>query len=228
VRANEEGRGIYDNLIKFITWTLPTNFGEGLVILSAIIANTALPILPIQLLWINMTTAGLLGLTLVFEPKEPGIMERKPRKANEPILNSVLLIRIVLVGALLCIAAFGFFYWAQDSGRTETAARTVAVNIFVVGELFYLFNCRILSGPLYKIGFFSNPILLAGAGGMFLLQLFYTYVPFMNAAFQSEALSFKDWFFIIGVGLFIFLIVEIEKWTRYKLDKLIHAKRASE
>jgi Ca2+-transporting ATPase len=224
--AIEEGRGIYDNLIKFITWTLPTNFGEGLVILSAIIAHTALPILPIQLLWINMTTAGLLGLTLVFEPKEPGIMERKPRKVDEPILSRVLLIRIVLVGSLLCIAAFGFFYWAQNSGRTEAAARTVAVNIFVVGELFYLFNCRILNQTLYNIDFFSNPILLAGAGSMFLVQLVYTYAPFMNAAFHSEALSLKDWFFIISVGFVLFLIIETEKWARRKFDKSMRSSQA--
>ncbi|MCS6904403.1 MAG: cation-transporting P-type ATPase [Bacteroidia bacterium] len=222
--AVEEGRGIYDNLIKFITWTLPTNFGEGLVILAAIVANTTLPILPLQLLWINMTTAALLGLTLVFEPKEPGIMERKPRNAQEPILNAVLLTRIVIVGVLLCAAAFGFFYELQEKGRSVEAARTIAVNIFVVGELFYLFNCRVLSSPLYKIDFFSNPILLIGAGAMFLVQLFYTYVPFMNQAFHSEALEFMDWLFIVGVGIFIFWVIEIEKGVRYRVVKKRNSK----
>ena len=88
--AVEEGRGIFDNLTKFIVWTLPTNLGEGLVIFAAIFAGVALPILPVQILWINMTTAVLLGLMLAFEPKEPGIMSRPPRDPKTPILTGVL------------------------------------------------------------------------------------------------------------------------------------------
>jgi hypothetical protein len=99
--AVEEGRGVYDNLVKFITWTLPTNFGEGLVILAAILAGATLPITPLQILWINMTTAVLLGLMLAFEPVEKGLMRRPPRPPASPILDRPLIARIVLVSVLL-------------------------------------------------------------------------------------------------------------------------------
>jgi Ca2+-transporting ATPase len=130
--AIEEGRGVFDNLKKFITWTLPTNFGEGLIILLAVIAGVELPILPVQILWINMTTSILLGLMLAFEKIEPDVMYRPPRKSNQSILSSALIIRIIIVGILLCAGAFGFFEYALHMGGSLELARTIAVNIFVL------------------------------------------------------------------------------------------------
>ncbi len=109
--AVEEGRGVFDNLTKFIVWTLPTNLGEGLVILAAIFAGVTLPLLPVQILWINMTTAVLLGLMLAFEPKEPDIMRRAPRDPKTPILDGTLILRIGIVGFIMLIGAFGSFEW---------------------------------------------------------------------------------------------------------------------
>jgi magnesium-transporting ATPase (P-type) len=126
--AVEEGRGVFDNLTKFIVWTLPTNVGEGLVILAAIFAGVALPILPVQILWINMTTAILLGLMLAFEPKEVGIMQRRPRNPHIPILTRDLLGRIGVVGTLLLASAFGLFEWELYAGASVAEARTVAVG----------------------------------------------------------------------------------------------------
>jgi cation-transporting ATPase F len=209
--AVEEGRGVYDNLIKFITWTLPTNFGEGLVVLAAVVAGVALPILPVQILWINMTTAVLLGLMLAFEPKEPGIMTRPPRLPNASVLSIPLIVRIGIVGVLLCTGAFGFSEWAIKAGRSEAVARTIAVNVFVFGEFFYLFNCRSLRFSMFKMGVFSNKILLAGVFGMILLQILFTYTPFMNVAFQSEPITIVDWLIVLGVGLVIYLVIEVEK-----------------
>ena len=107
--AIEEGRGVYDNLVKFIIWTLPTNFGEGLVILFAVLAGVTLPITPLQILWINMTTAVLLGMALAFEPIQRDVMGRPPRAPGAAILDTVLIRRIVLVGVLLLVASFGLF-----------------------------------------------------------------------------------------------------------------------
>jgi len=154
--AVEEGRGVFDNLVKFIVWTLPTNLGEGLVISAAIFANVALPITPVQILWVNMSTAVLLGLMLAFEPKEPNLMNRKPRNPQQPILTRHLMFRICLVGILLLIGAFGLFEWELLHGETLAAARTAAVNVFVFGELFYLFNCRSLQYSMLHVGIFSN------------------------------------------------------------------------
>jgi cation-transporting P-type ATPase F len=212
--AVEEGRGVYDNLVKFITWTLPTNFGEGLVILAAIVAGATLPILPVQILWINMTTAVFLGLMLAFEPKEPGIMNRPPRPARQPVLTGTLIGRIVIVGALLCAGAFGFFEWAMQSGKSEAAARTIAVNIFVMGELFYLFNCRSLQHSFLRVGLFSNPMFWVGICVMAILQVAYTHVPIMNVAFESAPISMVDWLLCIGIGIVIYAIIEVEKAMR--------------
>jgi magnesium-transporting ATPase (P-type) len=138
--AVEEGRGVFDNLTKFIAWTLPTNIGEGLVILAAIVAGTSLPILPVQILWINMTTAVALGLMLAFEPREPDIMTRPPRAPSQPILTGGLVARIVAIGVLMLVGAFGLFRWSLSQGSDVEVARTVAVNAFVAMEIGYLFS----------------------------------------------------------------------------------------
>ncbi|MCG8653465.1 MAG: HAD-IC family P-type ATPase [Pirellulales bacterium] len=212
--AVEEGRGVYDNLVKFITWTLPTNLGEGFVILAAIVAGQTLPITPVQILWINMTTAILLGLMLAFEPKEPGLMSRPPRATDMPILTPPLILRIVLVGFLLLAGAFGLFQWELFHGESLAKARTAAVNVFVFGELFYLFNCRSLRYSMFQLGIFSNPWVLVGAGVMATLQVGFTYAPFMNHAFGSEPIGTTEWALVLGIGLAIYCIVGIEKKLR--------------
>lgn len=214
--AVEEGRGVFDNLTKFIVWTLPTNLGEGLVILVAIFLGVMLPILPVQILWINMTTAGFLGLMLAFEPKEPGIMQRPPRDPATPILTRTLNFRIFLVGTLLLIGAFGLFQWELAAGATVNQARTVAVNVFVIIELFYLFNCRSLNKSVFQLGFFSNMWVFGGAAAMLLLQIVYTYLPVMNRLFQSEPIGLVAWGKILAAGLLTYIIVEVEKrlWQR--------------
>jgi magnesium-transporting ATPase (P-type) len=215
--AVEEGRGVFDNLTKFIIWTLPTNLGEGLVILAAIGAGVALPILPVQILWINMTTAVALGLMLAFEPKEAGIMQRPPRDPSRPLLTGELVWRILLVGALLLAGAFGLFLWVQSTGGTLKEARTVAVNVFVMVELFYLFNCRSLERSMFQLGLFSNPWVTGGVLTMIVLQLLFTYAPAMNFLFHTAPINGETWIPIIGIGLGSYFIVGMEKWIRRQL-----------
>jgi len=212
--AVEEGRGIFDNVTKFIVWTLPTNLGEGLVILAAIFAGVTLPILPVQILWINMTTAVLLGLMLAFEPKEPGIMTRPPRDPKMPILTGVLIWRLFIVGLLLLVGAFGLFEWELMTGAPIAEARTVAVNVFVMVELFYLLNCRSLTQSVFRLGFFSNPLLFGGVTIMLILQLMFTYLPAMNLMFHSAPIGFGDWGRILAVSVIASLVVGVEKWLR--------------
>lgn len=214
--AVEEGRGVFDNLTKFIVWTLPTNIGEGLVILAAIFAGVVLPILPVQILWINMTTAVCLGLMLAFEPKEPGIMGRAPRDPKKPIITRTLFSRILLVGALLLLASFGLFEWEQRRGLSVEEARTVAVNVFVFMELFYLFNCRSLERSVFKIGFFSNWWVALGVTIMVLLQLLYTYLPAMNRFFHSRPIDLQSWIGIICSGIILSIVIGMEKMIRRK------------
>jgi Ca2+-transporting ATPase len=212
--AVEEGRGVYDNLVKFITWTLPTNLGEGLVIMAAVFAGVQLPITPLQILWINMTTAVLLGLMLAFEPKEPGIMKRPPLDPRQPLLTWELVMRICLVGFLLLVGAFGLFEWELQHGSGMAEARTCAVNIFVCGELFYLFNCRSLRHSMFRVGLFSNTWLLAGVSLMILLQLLFTYLPAMNSAFGSRPIGLSQWGLILSASFVVYIVIEFEKWIR--------------
>ena len=214
--AVEEGRGVFDNLIKFIVWTIPTNLGEGLVIVAAILLGVSLPILPVQILWINMTTAGTLGLMLAFEPREDGIMTRPPRDPKLPILPPELLLRVLMVGFILMIAAFILFQWELSRGASLERARTVAVNVFVVVEAFYLFNCRSLGRSVFKLGLFTNKWVIFGFFLMIVLQLLYTYTPFMNTAFRSEPMPLASWLKVMGFGVLAYLAVELEKRLLYK------------
>jgi cation-transporting P-type ATPase F len=215
--AVEEGRGVFDNLIKFITWTLPTNGGEGLVILAAVLLGTRLPILPIQILWINMSTALLLGLMLAFEPKEPGIMIRPPREPSTPILTRPLIIRILIVSVLLVMGAFGLFKLELLlRGDNEALARTLAVNVFVFGEMFYLFNCRSITRPFWTLGVWSNKLFWLGLILMTLLQLLFTYLPLFNRVFQSAPIGLLEWGLVLANSLLIFIVVETEKWIRIR------------
>jgi len=209
--AVEEGRGVFANLVKFIAWTLPTNAGEGLVILAAIIFGATLPILPVQILWINMTTAACLGMMLAFEPKESGIMDRPPRNPARPILDKVILRRIGIVSALLLICAFGLFKWEIINGTSIEKARTMAVNIFVVIEAFYLFNARSFSRSPFELGFTSNMWVIGGFASMMILQVLFTYAPVMNRLFASAPVDLMDWIKIIVCGLIVYVVVEYDK-----------------
>ena len=212
--AVEEGRGIYDNLVKFITWTLPTNFGEGLVILAAVVAGVTLPITPLQILWINMTTAVLLGLPLAFEPAERGIMHRPPRPPAAPVLDAVLVGRIVLVGLLMLAGSFGMFLLALERGQAMAEARTIAMNVFVAIEIVYLFNCRSLRLPVTAMAAFSNPWVWWGAGLQLLLQLAITYWAPLNAAFATAPINARAWGEIAVIALAAMGIIELEKRWR--------------
>ncbi|MBT9460546.1 MAG: HAD-IC family P-type ATPase [Rugosibacter sp.] len=215
--AVEEGRGLYDNLVKFITWTLPTNLGEGLVILAAVLAGVTLPITPLQILWINMTTAVLLGLPLAFEPAERGIMRRPPRPPGASILDRRLATRVLLVGVLMLLAAFGLFELALARGQSLAVARTVAVNAFVIMEIAYLFNCRSLHLPITKMAAFSNPWVWWGAGLMLALQLALTYWLPLASLFGTAPIDARAWGEISAVALAAIIIVELEKrWLAAK------------
>ena len=212
--AIEEGRGVFDNLTKFIVWTLPTNMAEGLVILVAIISGATLPILPTQILWINMTTAVALGLMLAFEPQEPGIMSRPPRAPDRPLLTGAVILRTLLLSALLVAGTSWIFEWELGHGATAEGARTAAVNLFVVVEIFYLFSCRSLTKPAWRLGPFSNPWIVAGVGAQVGVQVLFTYAPAMNAVFHTAPVRPEAWPWVLLIGLLASLIVGIDKRLR--------------
>ncbi len=156
---------------------------------------------------------------LAFEPGEPDIMDYPPREPNSPILTGILITRILLVTVLMLGAVFSIFVWQKNQGYPLAEARTVAVNLFVMIELTYLFNCRSLTKSMFKIGILSNPWVLFGSATMIILQLFYTYSPVMNRIFGSQPISGKDWLMIIAIALVVYTIIGLEKWLRLHVFK---------
>jgi len=213
--AVEEGRGVFDNLVKFLTWILPTNAGLGLVIIAAVVLSEPLPILPVQALWINMTTAIFLGLALAFEPQGPDIMKHPPRSPDAPILSAELIFRIILVALMLLAGGFGLFELALAQGASEAEARTIAVNVVALSQSFYLLNCRSLRFSMFQIGVFSNLWIWLGIIAMGLAQLAFTYLPVMNRMFHTAPIGLTDWLHILLVGLVIYLVIDAEKRFRH-------------
>jgi len=217
--AVEEGRCVFDNLRKYFAWTLPTNLGEGLAIIVAIFIGVALPILPVQILWINMTTAVLLGMMLAFEPKEAGIMERPPFEPDMPIMTKGIVVRTIYVGLLMVAAVFIIFNYELQNGASLAAARTAAVSVIVFTELFYLFNCRSFNKSFLKLGLFSNPWIWLGAGAMALSQLLFVHSEAMNVFFHSAPLHPGAWIRIIAAGITISATVGIEKSITLRMKR---------
>jgi magnesium-transporting ATPase (P-type) len=211
--AVEEGRTVYDNLKKAILFILPTNGGEAGVIVLAIMLGIALPITAVQILWVNMITAVTLSLAIAFEPPEANVMRRRPRDPAEPLLSGFLVWRIVLVSALLVAACFGLFLWELQRGMTTEAARTVAVNMLVVGEMCYLFNSRYVYAPaLSRQGMFDNHYVLVAIAVLAPMQLLFTYAGFMQAWFGTGNIDAAAWSRIVLCATSIFFVVEGEKW----------------
>jgi magnesium-transporting ATPase (P-type) len=211
--AVEEGRAVYDNLKKAILFILPTNGGQALTIVAAVLLGLALPLTPVQVLWVNMVIAVTLALALAFEPPEPGLMKRRPRDPRTPLLTPLLLWRIIFVSLLLVGGTFGHYLLVESQpGATTEFARTVAINTLVIGQMFYLFNSRFIIAPSWNrrglLG--SRPVLLACAV-LLVLQALFTYAPPMQTLFQTVPLAPAEWLRIFAFGLFVFLAVEIEK-----------------
>ena len=220
VAAVEEGRTVYDNLRKAIVFILPTNGGEAGMVLIAILLGMVLPITPVQILWVNMITAVTLALAIAFERPEADIMRRPPRDPREPLLSGFLIWRIAFVSALLVAGSLGLFLWEEARGATLEAARTAAVNVLVVGEIAYLFNCRHLRGSVLSLeGLLGNRWVLNATGVLLAFQLAFTYLPPVQSLFGTAAIDLAAWSRIAVFGLCLFLIVEAEKQLMRRLGQ---------
>ena len=217
--AVREGRTVYDNVQKVIAWTLPTNGGEALTIVAAILLGLTLPLTPVQILWINMVTAVTLGLVLAFEPAEADLMARPPRRAGAPLMSGFLVWRVALVSALVAAGAFAAFAWSEWRGLPVEAARTAVVNAIVVMEIAYLFSVRVQRGPSFTLaGLRGTPAVLIGVGAVVALQLLFTYAPPMQALFATAPLHpVADGLPILALGLALMVVLEAEKALRRRL-----------
>ncbi|MGM0575167.1 MAG: cation-transporting P-type ATPase [Myxococcota bacterium] len=218
--AVREGRTVYDNIKKVISWTLPTNAGEAMTIILALLLGMALPITPVQILWVNLITAVTLGLALAFEPTERGTMLRPPRPRDEPILSGELVWHIVLVSTLFVSAVFGMFRYAEDRGYSHELARTMALNTLVVLEIFHLFFIRNIYGTSLALKTVRGTrTVWATVLAVTAAQFAVTYLAPLQAVFDTRPVPFWDGVIIVGVGVFVFAIVETEKQIRLRMGR---------
>lgn len=220
VAAVREGRTVYDNIKKVLSWTLPTNAGETMTIIVALLLGITLPVTPIQILWINLITAVTLGIALAFEPTEENTMLRPPRSRKAPLIGGALVWHMVLVSILFLCGVYGIFSYALDRGYSVELARTIAVNTLVVMEIFHLFFIRNLySTSLTWKGIRGTKVVWMTVAVVTFAQFAITYAPPLQKVFATEAIPFVDGLLIIGVGVALFAIIEIEKQIRIRLSE---------
>ncbi|MGE4218049.1 MAG: HAD-IC family P-type ATPase [Alphaproteobacteria bacterium] len=213
VAAVREGRTVYDNVTKVIAWTLPTNGGEALTIILAILFGLALPVTPVQILWINMVTAVALGLTLAFEPTESGTMRRPPRPPGQSLLSPRLVWRILFVSGVMVAGAFGTYGWAVGRALPVETAQTLTVNAIVTMEIFYLFSARYVHGTaLTWRGVLGTRPVLIGVAAVTAAQFAFTYLPAMQSVFGTRPVSVPDGLAAVATGIALLAVVEAEKW----------------
>jgi len=220
VAAVREGRTVYDNIKKVICWTLPTNAGEALTIVVALFLGMALPISPVQILWVNLITAITLGLALAFEPTEADTMRRPPRPRGEALLSGDLIWRIVFVSTLFLLAVFGIYAYAIDSGHAPDLARTMALNTLVVLEIFHLFFIRNIYGTsLTRAAVRGTPAVWICVLVVTAAQFAVTYATPLQRVFGTQAVPLADGLLVIGVGVVFFAVIEAEKQLRLALRR---------
>jgi calcium-translocating P-type ATPase len=216
--AVREGRTVYDNLKKVISWTLPTNAGESMVIVLALLAGLALPVTAVQILWVNLITGITLGVALAFEPTETGTMARPPRARNAPILSGGLVWHVVLVATLFMAAVFGVFTYATGKGYPLALAQTMAMNTLVVLEIFHLFFIRNLhSTSLTWAAARGTQVVWTVVIVITVAQLAVTYLAPLQALLGTAPVPVFDGLLIVGIGAVFFALIEIEKQIRLGL-----------
>ena len=220
VAAVREGRTVYDNIKKVISWTLPTSAGEAIVIIVALFLGLTLPVTPVQILWVNLITATTLGIALAFEPTEKGTMQRPPRRRDAPILDGALIWHLIFVSGLFVAAVFGISAYAIDKGYDVELARTMALNTLVVLEVFHLFFIRNIYGTsLTWKAVRGTRIVWTCVIVITLAQFAITYLPAMQAIFETRAVPLLDGLLIVACGAVFFAVIEIEKQLRLALRR---------
>ncbi len=213
VAAVEEGRTIYDNIRKFIAYILSSNAGEIIVVLTAPFLGMPLPLLPIQILWVNLVTDGVPGLALTIEPGEKGNMKRPPFRPTESVFSRGIGSRILWVGVLLGLVSLlvGYAFWLDDP---DSPWQTIVFTTLTMSQLGNALALRSNRESVFRIGLTSNMAMLGAVIVTFVLQLLIVYIPFFQNIFNTEALTGTQLAVTLAASTVVFIAVEIEKWIR--------------
>lgn len=216
VAAVEEGRTIYDNIVKFVKYTLSSNTGELLVMLVGPLIGMPLPLVPLQILWINLVTDGLPGLALATEEKEPGIMHRPPFKSSDSIFARGVGKQIIWVGLLMGFVSLlvGYVFWLEDPDPIKGVWRTMVFTTLVLAQMGNAMAIRSNEVSVFKMGFFKNKMMIIAVTTTFLLQLALIYVPFLQRIFRTQPLDASHLIITLLASMVVFTAVELEKWFR--------------
>lgn len=238
--AVEEGRRVYDNLVKSLAFVLPTNLGLALILMWAVfffpfnevtavvdgVTKTTrellVPMLPTQLLWINLVATVALALPLAFEAKEPNVMKRPPRSPSAPVLSGFVIFRTFLAAILMTVGCIGLFMWEYntaikngiDASVALAKAQTMGVTTVIMFQIFYMLNCRSLKDSIFKIGLLSNKAVFIGVAALLVLQAVFIYLPLMNTVFGSAPLAVGDVIRAVLAGMIILPVISLEKFIR--------------
>ncbi|MCH8003970.1 MAG: cation transporting ATPase C-terminal domain-containing protein, partial [Nanoarchaeota archaeon] len=212
VDAVEEGRGIYDNIKKFVSYLLSSNTGEVLTIFVAIMIGLPLPLIAIMILWNNLVTDGLPALALSVDPADPNIMERKPRNKHERIISGPIIVRLLIVGFTIMISTLTIFYFYSVE-KYLAYAQTVALCTLVISQMFNVLNCRSEFNSLFKIGIFTNMKLWGAILVSVIMQIIAVQTPFFNTFLKTVPLTLMDWLYVVLISSSVFVIVEIYKFV---------------
>jgi len=218
VNAVEQGRGIYNNIVRFLKFQLSTNAGAIITVLSAVLLNLPLPLTALQLLWINVIVDGPPALSLGMEKIQNKVMTEKPRSPKEPILSKNLLMYVWWIGLLMAAGTLGVFYYGLMNYGT-VAAMSMAFTTFVFFQLFNVLNCRSQDESLFKIGFFTNIMTVISIVLVIIIQVAIIYVPLLQKVFQTTPLDVYQWIVIILTSSTVFIVYEIVKWVRRSRNK---------
>ena len=212
VSAVEEGRGIYDNIKKFVHYLLSCNAGEILVMFVSSLSGWPMPLLPIHILWVNLVTDGFPALALGVDPVEPGLMQRPPRRFDEKVVTRQRAFLLLIQGAFIAfcsLLAFSLVLFVEKEGIER--AHTAAFIVLACSQLFHSYNCRSISQSLFKIGILTNKKLILATSVSFILQMAVVYVPFLQKVFKTEALGLFDWVMVVVISSFPLLAMEAVK-----------------
>jgi calcium-translocating P-type ATPase len=215
--AIEEGRRVYDNLVKALAFVLPTSVGQAMIIAAAVLGGAqALPVTPVQILWINLIVAVALALPLALEAAEPDLMVRPPRDRGAPLLDRPLLVRTLVVSVTLTATALGLFALARQHQLTVAEAQTTAVTGAVLLQALYLVACRSLTRPNRELGHWSNPAVYVGIAVVLGLQAVFVFAPFMQSVFGSAALGARELAWAAGASTLVMPVTWAEERWRVR------------
>jgi magnesium-transporting ATPase (P-type) len=212
VAGVEEGRIAYDNVRKVVYLLVSTGAAEVLMIVLSVAAGLPLPLLPAQILWLNLVTNGIQDVALAFEPGEGHALKRKPRPPRERIFNRLMIERTVLGAAVMGGIAFGAFAWMIGTGWAENSARNAVLLLMVLFQNVHVGNSRSETKSMFRLSPLRNPVLLVGTLTAFLLHLVMMYLPFGQALLQTEPVSVSTWLVLVSLALTILAAMEFHKW----------------